>query len=121
MIPAQRRLASIVVCGHSGCGAMAAIAGGVPPGLPSVERWLGFAAHVRDRVPHGASPDALARANVLIQLENLRRYDVVRTAIERGSLTLHGWYYDIAAAEVEAWDAERGAFEPLSPPQAASA
>ncbi len=97
MIPAQRRLASIVVCGHSGCGAMAAIAGGVPPGLPSVERWLGFAAHVRDRVPHGASPEALARANVLIQLENLRRYDVVRTAIERG------------------------AFEPLSPPQAASA
>ncbi|MBX7079514.1 MAG: sulfate permease [Nannocystaceae bacterium] len=111
----------IVVCGHSGCGAMAAIAGGVPPGLPSVERWLGFAAHVRDRVPLGASPEALARANVLIQLENLRRYEVVRAALERGALTLQAWYYDIAAAEVEAWDAERGAFTPLSPPQAASA
>ena len=109
------KVKQIVVCGHSGCGAMAAIRDGIPPGLPSAARWLGHASHVQLRVPAHASGDALARANVLLQLENLRSYDIVREAVERGELTLHGWYYDIDGPEIEAWDAERGAFVPIRP------
>jgi len=108
----------IVVCGHSSCGAMNAIRNGaIPPELPSVAKWLGDARGVLDRVPPGASPDAMARMNALIQVENLRSYDIVRRKLESGELTLHAWFYDIGRAEIEAWDPEKSGFSPLSPAQ----
>ncbi|HWB82157.1 MAG TPA: bifunctional SulP family inorganic anion transporter/carbonic anhydrase [Nannocystaceae bacterium] len=104
----------IVVCGHSGCGAMSVIASGKPPpGLPCVARWLADAGHIRDRVPPGSTPDALARMNALVQLENLRTYDIVAKKLEAGELTLHAWFYDIGGAEIEEWNAERGGFAPV--------
>ncbi|MBC8073481.1 MAG: bifunctional SulP family inorganic anion transporter/carbonic anhydrase [Deltaproteobacteria bacterium] len=104
----------IVVCGHSGCSAMGVISSGqLPPGLPSIAAWLSDAKRVCTRVPPGASPDAFARMNALMQLENLRTYDIVRRKLESGELTLHAWYYDIGEAEIEAWDPEKAAFAPL--------
>jgi len=106
----------IVVCGHSSCGAMLAIRNGqIPPELPSVAKWLEDARQVLDRVPAGASADAMARMNVLLQLEHLRTYPVVARKLASGELTLHAWYYDIGQADIHAWDAEKAAFAQLSP------
>lgn len=33
----------------------------------------------------------------------------------RGDLSIHGWVYDIAHAEIETFDAERGCFVKLDP------
>lgn len=114
-------VSQIVVCGHSGCGAMAVVKAGIPDELPNVRRWLVDAEGLHERVPPGASADALARANVMQQLENLRAHPMVRERLAAGTLTLSGWYYDIAAGEIEVWDAERGAFVPLAPPAPATA
>lgn len=105
----------IVVCGHSGCGAMNAIrTGNIPVELPSISKWLEDARRVLDRVPPGASVDALARMNVLLQLENLRSYAIVQRKLASGELTLHAWYYEIGRADIHAWDAELGSFVPLA-------
>lgn len=106
----------IIICGHSNCGAMNAIRSGpISPELPSVAAWLEDARRVLERVPLGASADALARMNALLQLENLRTYDLVRRRLETGELRVYAWFYDIGRAEIESWDPEKGAFGPLQP------
>jgi carbonic anhydrase len=118
----------IVVCGHSGCGAMKALLTG--KGLvemPNVAAWLRHsdAAHcvVRDTYPEGAnSPDAvraLELENVVAQLNNLRTHPSVAAALARGAIALHGWYFDVQNGEVWALEGESGRFVPLDDEQLA--
>jgi carbonic anhydrase len=109
----------IVVCGHSGCGAMQALMGGgrLPPILQS---WLRHAEPVRRRVASG-DVAAAVDANVLLQLENLRTHRVVARAERAGQLQLHGWVYDIPSGAIRAWDASARAFRPLDEAQTEAA
>ncbi len=113
----------IVVCGHSGCGAMTAILRGGESleKLPAVSRWLRYADAARDIVAKtcpGASEAeklaALIRANVLAQLSNLATHPPVAEGIAAGRLRLHGWVYDIGSGEVETFDARPGRWIPLA-------
>ncbi|MFC9424438.1 carbonic anhydrase [Streptomyces sp. NPDC056987] len=104
----------IVVCGHSHCGAMGALASGKDlSGLPGVGAWLENArpglAPVLDRAPvDGADPAApgdalvteLAQLNVRVQLAALREYPAARRRLAEGRLRLHGWYYEVHTGEV---------------------
>lgn len=111
----------IIVCGHSGCGAMAAIeAGTCPEGAPNLARWLELGRPARERLEQGEfadlelpRQDRLAQLNVLQQLEHLRTYPSVRARLERGTLRLHGWWFDICAAQVHSWNPEIGRFVPI--------
>ncbi|GGA52448.1 hypothetical protein GCM10010981_47400 [Dyella nitratireducens] len=51
----------------------------------------------------------------MAQLEHLRTLPVVAAGMARGDLSIHGWVYDIAHAEIETFDAERGCFVKLDP------
>jgi carbonic anhydrase len=113
----------IVVCGHSGCGAMTAIqrGGEALERLPSVGRWLHYADAARDAVARehaglGAEAylDALVHENVLAQLDNLLTHPTVAAAIEAKQLRVHGWVYDMAGGVVETYDAQVGRFVPIS-------
>ncbi len=94
-------VAHIVVCGHSCCGAMTAVAQPeLVDSLPSVARWL-------DRsgvVANGESLPELLEQNVLVQLDRLRTYPSVKAALDAGSIELHGWVYDIGSGQVRAYD-----------------
>jgi carbonic anhydrase len=111
----------IIVCGHSDCGAMKAVAN--PAGLetmPSVAAWLGHAATSR-RVVGEAYPDldgadrirAISLENVVAQLAHLRTHPSVAARIAQGTLTLHGWFVDIHAGQVLGLDGATGRFAPL--------
>ncbi|HET9088001.1 MAG TPA: carbonic anhydrase [Acidobacteriaceae bacterium] len=113
----------IVICGHSGCGAMTAILRGSEQleALPEVARWLHFADAARSIVAdhHALADDTerlnlLIRENVLAQLGNLLTHPTVAAAIKRKEVRLHGWVYDIATARVTTYDAENGQFIPLA-------
>jgi carbonic anhydrase len=116
----------IVICGHSGCGAMTAILRGAEQleQLPAVARWLHYADHARDAVhtqfacAHEASEEeklnVLVRENVLAQLDNLLTHPPVMKAIEKKQLRLHGWVYDIGSGSVDTYDARVRKFMPLS-------
>ncbi|MEV0411457.1 carbonic anhydrase [Streptomyces sp. NPDC050448] len=96
----------IVVCGHSACGAMTALAAGHDlADLPAIARWLRHAA------PAGAPEDevgVLIRNNVAAQLANLATHPAVARALAADAVTLHGWVYDIPTGTVERIDPATG-------------
>ena len=91
----------IVVCGHSACGAMTALAEHHDlSGMPAVADWLRHA----DAAPaHADTAElaALVRGNVRAQLANLATHPSVARALAEHRLTLHGWVYDIPTGSVE--------------------
>ncbi|MFF5206979.1 SulP family inorganic anion transporter [Streptosporangium sp. NPDC000396] len=100
---------TITVCGHSGCGAMAALLGGgeKTSDLPALGRWLRHGNHTLARFVATESDgtdcgplDRLCRVNVIQQLENLRTYPQVDQLVRAGRLQLVGLYFDIGTARV---------------------
>lgn len=122
------RVPSIVVCGHSHCGAMQALAektheGPEEAGTAHIRRWLANgrgslrrAGADRGELSGLPAPEALRRlsqANVVEQLGNLLAYPAVRERVESGELTLSGMYYDLETARVHLLDTETGEFSPV--------
>lgn len=95
----------IVVCGHSACGAMTALAENHDlSGAPAIADWLRHADASRARVTAGTGAekvDALVRENVLAQLANLATHPSVARALAENAVTPHGWVYDIPTGTVE--------------------
>jgi carbonic anhydrase len=113
----------IIVCGHSGCGAMTAILNGAQnlTKLPAVARWLHYADSALEAVDadHAddsaeARLDALVHENVLTQLDNLLTHAVVADAIRNKQLRVHGWVFDIGSGRVDNYDARIQRFVPLT-------
>lgn len=101
----------IVVCAHSGCGAMKALHSHnpVPENLKSLEAWrlMTVQNEVYHELPAEMSEDEVARINALHQLDNLRSYPIVREKEEAGELKLHAWFFEILNGDVEIWSSER--------------
>ncbi|MBD0711562.1 MULTISPECIES: carbonic anhydrase [unclassified Streptomyces] len=92
----------IVVCGHSSCGAMTALAEGHDlSGAPAVADWLRLADSSAARTAATGDVLALVRQNVLAQLANLATHPSVAKALTEDKVTLHGWVYDIPTGRVE--------------------
>ncbi|MFE1954330.1 carbonic anhydrase [Streptomyces sp. NPDC059524] len=101
----------IVVCGHSSCGAMTALAEEHDlSAAPVIADWLRHADGARARARTAAAPAGepassrvatLVRANVVAQLQNLGTHPSVVRALAEQRLTLHGWVFDIASGAVE--------------------
>ena len=112
----------IIVCGHSGCGALQAM---LQPDrmakLPLVRGWLGHADATRQIVAEnygkfsgGALLDIAVREHVLVQIENLQTHPAVAVKLQRGDLTLHGWIYQMDTGEVLAYSSADGDFQSLT-------
>ncbi|MFJ8657051.1 carbonic anhydrase [Streptomyces rochei] len=92
----------IVVCGHSACGAMTALAEGHDlSGAPAVATWLRHADASVARTVAGGDVPALVRQNVLAQLANLATHPSVAKASAHGKVTVHGWVFDIPTGRVQ--------------------
>ncbi|NWA19922.1 carbonic anhydrase [Serratia liquefaciens] len=111
----------IVICGHSDCGAMTAIATcQCLDHMPTVANWLRYADSakvVNQAHPHTSESErvsSMVRENVIAQLTNIKTHPSVALALEQGRLKLHGWVYDIASGCIEALDGETRRFIPLA-------
>jgi carbonic anhydrase len=103
---------NIIVCGHSECGAMiASINDRKKVPSPNLRAWLRLAEPALARLkisplfaPKLAPHNRLSQLNVLEQLQHLRTYPAVREKLEAGEITLHAWWFDIANADVYAYE-----------------
>jgi carbonic anhydrase len=118
---AALQVSDIVICGHSDCGAMTAIATcKCLDHMPAVSSWLRYADSARvvnEARQHKDEPAkvvSMVRENVIAQLANIQTHPPVRLALEEGRVTLHGWIYDIASGLIEAFDGTRGTFVSLA-------
>ncbi|MDI1272795.1 carbonic anhydrase [Polaromonas sp.] len=105
----------IIVCGHSHCGAIRAAYEGVPEEAVALQAWLKLASEAL--LPVQSSPEALRRTEqriVVLQLERLMDYPMVRREVEKGALTLHGWHYVIEDGEIHIFDVRQGSFVPAA-------
>ena len=109
----------IVVCGHTGCGGVAALLDEVVPGREAhLGRWLEFTRPAHQlieaaRVPAEERLTATIKAHVQFQLDNLMTYDIVREAVEAGTLNIHGWIYDMQDGSLSAYDPQAGGWRGL--------
>lgn len=120
------RVTDVIICGHSLCGAMAAL--NDPDqvcGMPAVQAILKHAEATRriidENYAHLTDPAARLMAtvqeNVLVQLENLRTHPSVAAAMARGALQLHAWVFKMQTAEVFAYHPDIQQFRTLLGPQ----
>ena len=102
----------IIVCGHSHCGGIRALYGSVPAAARNLAAWLELG---REAALPVAEPgaDVLRKTEqraVVLQLERLMDYPMVRERVEAGTLSLHGWHYVIEDGQVHVFDVASGSF-----------
>jgi carbonic anhydrase len=99
---------NIVICGHSQCGAMAALSGKVNlDGLPCVKSWLGHAQSTKRRMDALAGDFDLGHVvqeNVLAQADNLRTHPSVSGALRAGRVQIFGWVYNFETGSIAVFD-----------------
>ena len=101
----------IVVCGHSHCGAIRTAYEGAPAEAVALTAWLKLIDEALLPVqPCAESMRRTEQRAVVLQLERLMGYPMVRREVEAERLTLHGWHYVIEDGEVHVFDAQQGDF-----------
>lgn len=111
----------IIVLGHAQCGGIhALLEGSVDKEESFIAEWMGIADAAREQVEKehaDASSTVRHRAceqqAILVSLNNLMTFSWIRERVEQGSLTLHGWYFDIEGGELLGYDATSRKFKTL--------
>lgn len=108
----------VIICGHSDCGAVKAVLQRKDMSrLPITDKWLKYVeAAWQYRDPGDPAGDekaqhtALIHANVIAQVNNLKTHPEVAAGMAKGTLQVHGWYYDIMSGAIEAYDQQTHKF-----------
>jgi carbonic anhydrase len=95
------RVRHVIVCGHYGCGGVAAVLNGARHGL--IDNWLRHVADVAEKhepalasLPEEQRVDRLCELNVVEQVVNVCQTTIVEDAWNRGqALTVHGLVYGL--------------------------
>ncbi len=103
----ELKVKDIIVCGHSDCGAMHAVLEQKQL-HPGVAAWLSCAKPSYERflkdcdafAPDVTPVNRLSQIHVLQQLEHLKTYPIVAERLQQGLLAIHGWWFDLATADV---------------------
>jgi len=103
----ELKVKDIIVCGHSDCGAMRAVLEQKKL-HPGVAAWLSCAKSSYERfledcgdfAPDITPLNRLSQIYVMQQLEHLQTYPMVSEYLQQGVLALHGWWFDLATADV---------------------
>ncbi|CAM4427765.1 MAG: Carbonic anhydrase 1 [Legionellaceae bacterium] len=110
----------IIICGHSQCAAMEAFTGlNINHEIPFLNNWLEFAhpsyEKFKQQAPinnsqHLSQQNQLSQLNVLQQLNHLKTYPYVQERLLQKQLRIHGWWFDLATADVYHYEKQAAAF-----------
>jgi carbonic anhydrase len=112
----------IIVLGHSQCGGIRALMedsyGSEEGGF--IAEWMNIAEPAREKVrrelPHkpiDLQARACEQAAILLSLENLLSFPWIAQRVNNGTLSLHGWYFDMSQGELLGYDAATQTLMPL--------
>jgi carbonic anhydrase len=101
---AHLKVTDIVVCGHSDCGAMKALDKESHDAY--IPLWLNNARDAKTIVDAKISPPQtpdekrersrqIETENIRIQIDHLKTYPLVKSALENQKIAIHGLYYDL--------------------------
>lgn len=117
------KVSEIIICGHTHCGAIEALYSGVSePEFIHTKKWLSLGEKAKElalsSLPKEVSKTELLRLteklSVVFQIENLLSYPVVKDAVDKGEIHIHGWIYDIESGNIEYYDPDSTAFISLT-------
>lgn len=113
----------IVVLGHALCGGMRALIEEGASHLADYEYladWTGIVRRARDMVMLGlpeATPEerqrAVEQASIIVSLGNVLTFPWVQERVRAGTLSVHGWYFDLRTGELLAFDPVAASFRPM--------
>ena len=113
----------IIVCGHSHCGACAALYEDLSnePHLIHVHKWLELGkkakeytlSNITDKHTIEDKLRITEKISIKHQLENLLTFPEIVRKVNEGSLGIHGWYYKIEDGSIEYYDGNDNIFKPL--------
>jgi len=112
------KVQDIVVCGHSECGAIRALAEGMDlSDSPHLKTWLKYGEESLTIVRNGfvinpalTEQNQISQVNVLQQMANISSYPFIHDRIQKKKLRVHGWWFDIAHADVYCYEPTVGEF-----------
>jgi carbonic anhydrase len=105
------KIPDIVVCGHYGCGGIAAMDEELQDDR-YIPIWLNNAYKAKEKVDEKILSlriklsqeqrmQLIVEENVRLQLDHLREYPFVRNAMQAKKLAIHGWVYDMNNGEIK--------------------
>lgn len=105
-------ISDIIVCGHSECGAIQAVAQGIDRiQYPHMRAWLKYGEESVKQVKAGriinpglAIHNQISQVNVLQQMQNILSYPFIQDRCMKNQLRIHGWWFDIAQANVYCYE-----------------
>ncbi|MBU1668547.1 carbonic anhydrase [bacterium] len=115
-------VSDIIICGHSQCGAIAALYKEIKPTDENIHtiKWLELGGNAKKTALlayRGKPQEEILRytekVSIIFQLENLLTYPAVKRRVDKGELFLHGWYYDIKEGTIEYYNDESYEFKKL--------
>lgn len=115
-------VSKIITLGHSGCGGIRALMDNSTPKTDAnfIGRWVKIADAAREQVQRELSHKtfegqvrACEMAAIIVSLDNLMTFPFISQRVQDGSLSLIGWYFDIASGELYDFAQESNKFEPL--------
>lgn len=115
-------ISTIVVCGHSTCGAVKAmfLDDKEFSEMANLKEWLDTAIVVKERaLANTQSPaysdiiTAAEKEHIKTQLEHLKSYPLVIKALKEGKVSLQGWHYEIGTGAVFCYNEAKDSFEEI--------
>jgi carbonic anhydrase len=112
----------IIVLGHAHCGGINTLikTGGVANPDSYMADWMCLAESARAKVmaeiPNASIEEqmrACEQGAILVSLQNLMTFSWVQERVAAGSLTLHGWYFDIEQGQLLRFNSDIDQFEAL--------
>lgn len=98
------KVSEIIICGHTHCGAIAALYTGVDESsFIHTKKWLSLGMKAKSLASLALGKDAdkepllrlTEKLSIVSQIEHLLTYPLVKQGVEDGTLHIHGWIYNI--------------------------
>ena len=110
---------NIIIMGHANCGGIKALwDDDASISSQFIQPWMSIAQPAKDKVlatiPDASEAEkikACEQESILVSLEHLLSFACVKERLEQGTLSLHGWYFDIPEGQLSRFNPESNTFE----------